>query len=124
MNYLKKVGKCLMYTFSTILIGILIITILNYLNVFSIKLVNIAKIVVLILGIFIGSFRLGVISNKKGYLEGIKYGFFIDLVLIILNVMIYRDFEFKDLILYIIIIVCSSLGSMVGITKHKDESLT
>jgi len=124
MNYLKKVGKCLLYTFSTILIGILIITILNYLNVFSIKLVSIFKILILVLAIFIGSFLLGIKSNKKGYLEGIKYGIIVSIILATLNLIIYHEFELKDLILYIIIITCSCLGSMVGITKHKDESLT
>jgi putative membrane protein (TIGR04086 family) len=124
MNYFKKIGKCLLYTFSTILIGILIITILNYLNLFGIKLVSISKIFVLVLAIFIGSFRLGIKSAKKGYLEGIKYGIIVSIILAILNLIIYHDFELKDLLLYLIIIICSCLGSMVGMTKHKDESLT
>ena len=124
MNYLKKIGKCLLYTFSTILIGILIITILNYVNLFSINLVSISKIFILVLAIFIGSFILGIKSERKGYLEGIKYGIIISMILAILNLIIYHDFELKDLILYIIIITCSCLGSMVGMSKHKDESLT
>ncbi len=124
MNYLKKIGKCLLYTFSIIMIGILIITVLNYLNVFGIKLVSISKILILVIAIFIGSFLLGIKSDKKGYLEGIKYGIIVDMILALLNLTIYHDFDLKDLILYIIIITCSCLGSMVGITKHKDESLT
>ena len=124
MNYFKKIGKCLLYTFSTILIGILIITILNYLNLFGIKLVSISKILILVIATFIGSFLLGVKSNKKGFLEGIKYGAIMDIILALLNLTIYHDFDLKDLILYIIIITCSCFGSMVGITKHKDESLT
>jgi len=124
MNYLKKIGKCLLYTFSTILIGILIITILNYVNLFSINLVSISKIFILVLAIFIGSFILGIKSERKGYLEGIRYGIIISMILAILNLIIYHDFELKDLILYIIIITCSCLGSMVGMSKHKDESLT
>lgn len=124
MNYLKKIGKSLLYTFSTILIGILIITILNYFNIFSIKLVSISKILILVLAIFVGSFLLGIKSDKKGYFEGIKYGIIISMILAILNLIIYHNFELKDLILYTIIIICSCLGSMVGITKHKDESLT
>ncbi len=124
MNYLKKIGKSLLYTFSTILIGILIITVFNYLNVFSIKLVSISKIFILVLAIFVGSFLLGIKSDKKGYLEGIKYGIIVSMILAILNMIIYHNFELKDLILYTIIIICSCLGSMVGITKHKDESLT
>jgi len=124
MNYFKKIGKSLLYTFSTVLIGILIITVLNYLNVFSIKLVSISKIFILVLSIFVGSFLLGIKSDKKGYLEGIKYGIIVSIILAILNMIIYHNFELKDLILYTIIIICSCLGSMVGITKHKDESLT
>jgi putative membrane protein (TIGR04086 family) len=124
MNYLKKIGKSLLYTFSTILIGVLIITVFNYLNVFSIKLVSISKIFILVLAIFVGSFLLGIKSDKKGYLEGIKYGIIVSMILAILNMIIYHNFELKDLILYTIIIICSCLGSMVGITKHKDESLT
>ena len=65
MNYFKKIGKCLLYTFSTILIGILIITILDYFNLFAIKLVSISKILILVLAIFVGSFVLGIKSVKK-----------------------------------------------------------
>ncbi len=124
MNYLKKLGMCLIYTIITLLIGILLITILNYFSLFSIKLVNIFKILILILSILIGSFKLGITSNKKGYLEGIKYGMILSFVLLILNLIFYHSFEMKNFLLYLIIIICSCLGSMIGIARHKDVAKT
>jgi putative membrane protein (TIGR04086 family) len=120
MNYFKKVGKSFLYTIVTVLIGVFIITIFNYMNIFGIKAVNISKIIVIILAVFIGSFKLGIISNRKGYLEGLKYGLIIDAIFAMVNLIIYHNFKIRTIILYVIIVICSCLGSMLGITRNKE----
>jgi putative membrane protein (TIGR04086 family) len=89
-------------------------------NIFGIKAVNISKIIVIILAVFIGSFKLGIISNRKGYLEGLKYGLIIDAIFAMVNLIIYHNFKIRTIILYVIIVICSCLGSMLGITRNKE----
>ena len=119
MNYLKKLGKSFLTTFITLIIGIIIITLLNYFNIIGINITNISKIIILGLSIFIGSFSLGKMSIKKGYLEGLKFGLLITFILFLLNLMITKNIKIRLIILYIIINITSILGSMFGILKSK-----
>ena len=119
MNYLKKLGKALLTTFITLIIGIVIITLLNYFNIIGINITNISKIIILGLSIFIGSFSLGKMSIKKGYLEGLKFGLLITFILFLLNLIITKNIKIRLIILYIIINITSILGSMFGILKSK-----
>ncbi|MBQ8871720.1 MAG: TIGR04086 family membrane protein [Bacilli bacterium] len=119
MNYLKKLGKAFLTTFITLIIGIVIITLLNYFNIIGINITNISKIIILGLSIFIGSFSLGKMSVKKGYLEGFKFGLLITFILFFLNLIITKNIKIRLIILYIIINITSILGSMFGILKSK-----
>lgn len=119
MNYLKKLGKSFLTTFITLIIGIIIITLLNYFNIIGINITNISKIIILGLSIFIGSFSLGKMSIKKGYLEGLKFGLLITFILFFLNLIITKNIKIRLIILYIIINITSILGSMFGILKSK-----
>ena len=119
MNYLKKLGKAFLTTFITLKIGIVIITLLNYFNIIGINITNISKIIILGLSIFIGSFSLGKMALKKGYLEGLKFGLLITFILFFLNLIITKNIKIRLIILYIIINITSILGSMFGILKSK-----
>ena len=119
MNYLKKLGKSFLTTFITLIIGIIIITLLNYFNIIGINITNISKIIILGLSIFIGSFSLGKMALKKGYLEGLKFGLLITFILFFLNLIITKNIKIRLIILYIIINITSILGSMFGILKSK-----
>lgn len=119
MNYLKKLGKAFLTTFITLIIGIVVITLLNYFNIIGINITNISKIIILGLSIFIGSFSLGKMALKKGYLEGLKFGLLITFILFFLNLIITKNIKIRLIILYIIINITSILGSMFGILKSK-----
>lgn len=119
MNYLKKLGKALLTTFLSLLIGIIIITMLNYFNIIGINISNISKILIIVISIFLGGFTLGKLSIKKGYLEGLKYGFIITIIFFLLNLIITKNIKIRLIILYIIINITSILGSMFGILKSK-----
>lgn len=120
MNYLKKLGISFIYIISTILIITFAITVLNYFNIIADNMISIFKILVPIISLFIGGFYIGKKSNKNGYFEGIKLGVFFSLFLIIFNFLaIDNSFKLKYLLFYLIIIISSMLGSMVGINKRK-----
>lgn len=101
-----------------ILGGTLVLTILNYFNLFSSSIISVLKLLLPITAIFIVSYRLGKLSEKKGYLEGLKIGSVIVLLFLIL-VLLLDKFMVKSLLYYLILILSSVMGSMIGINKRK-----
>ena len=51
MNYLKKLGKSLIYVFSIMLVGIFIITLLNYIGFLNGKIFSFFQILILIISL-------------------------------------------------------------------------
>ena len=113
MNYLKS----LLWCFGILIISSIIITIFNYFNVIN---GIVLKIIFLIIPIirFIGSYRLGKLSNEKGYIEGIKYGL-IWVILFVIICLICKVFDWTSIIYYFILLFISILGSILGINKKK-----
>ena len=110
MNYLKS----LLWCFCILIISSIIITIFNYFNVIN---GIVLKIIFLIIPI-IGSYRLGKLSNEKGYIEGIKYGL-IWVILFAVICLICKVFDWTSIIYYFILLFISILGSILGINKKK-----
>lgn len=113
---LKKLKKGLIIT-GSVFILITLISILNYLGINF----NISRFVVL-LGIallfFVSGFINGQKRDNKGYIAGFKIGLIIIAIFIILNLIIFRSpFSLKRNVYYIILLLCSVLGSIIGINK-------
>lgn len=116
INYLKSIGISIL----SILILNIFITLLQYFNVSS-NIINFLKIFSIIISFFISSFILGTKSLKKGYLEGLKFGTIIIFILLILSLIFFKDdLSFKNILYYLIILISSIFGSMIGIQKKKD----
>lgn len=101
-----------------ILSGTFILTLLNYFNLIPNKILSILKLLLPLISIFIISYKLGKQSKKNGYLEGLKIGFIIVILFIIL-VLLLDKFMLKSCVYYLILILSSIMGSMVGINKRK-----
>ena len=114
---IKKYLISYAYTLGIIIVGTFIVTLFNYLNLLSSNVANTLILIIVIVSLFIGSFLLGKKSNKKGYLEGIKYSVIFILFLVIINLIFIKVFEIKSLIYFLIIIISSTFGSMLGINK-------
>jgi len=120
MKYLKKLGFSFMYIISSILVITFVITLFNYFNIISDKIISIFNILIPIISLFIGGFYMGKHSNKKGYIEGLKLGLIFSLFLLIFNFLgLNNSFKLKYLLFYLIIIISSIFGSMIGISKRK-----
>ena len=116
INYLKNIG----YTFLIILITNIVITLLSYFNILNGNILNIINIITIYIAIIITSYLIGRKANKKGYLEGIKFGSIIMIIILLLNVLIFKpNFKIISIFYYISIIFISMIGSMIGITKRK-----
>lgn len=117
---IKKYLISYAYTLGIIVVGTFIITLLNYFNLLSSNIANTLILILVIASILVGSFLLGKKSNKKGYLEGIKYSTILILLLFIINLLFIKVFEIKSLVYFLIIIVSSTFGSMIGINKKRN----
>ena len=122
MTYLKNLGKCFLYIISVLLISTIVITILNYFDILGSKLVTFFKIIIALVSMFIGGVIMGKNSKQKGWLEGLKLASIITVIIIILNcIILNQSWKIKNLIYYLILLISIIFGSMVGISKKKDE---
>ena len=120
LEYLKRTGKALLYTVSIIIIATFLITILNYFNILGSKIIAITKIIIILISMFIGGIEIGKSSKQKGWLEGIKLGGIIIVILALFNYLgLQKKFEATQIIYYLILIISTTLGSMIGINRKK-----
>ena len=119
MTNIKKYFISILYTILSIVTLFLIITTLYYFNIFSPTTYNILKIIILLLSFSINSFSLGKKALRQGYLEGIKLSLPL-IIIFLLIAIISKLFTIKVLLLYFIIIITSSFGSMLGISTKKE----
>lgn len=121
MTYIKKYGKRLLFTIISILLSLLAVTLLYYFNIIGQNTNKILKIIVILVNIFISSFILGKNTLKKGYLEGIKFSLLIIPIFIITSLITSSKLEIKAILYYVIIMITSILGSMIGINRKKES---
>ena len=88
MKSLKKIIKSILTTIIMFLILTLIITIINYFNLLNYKVINIIKLLVPVISIFIGGYKIGKKSEKKGWLEGIKLSLIISILLLLITLLL------------------------------------
>lgn len=118
LQYLKNLSKGLLTTITVFIILSLILTLLNYFNLLNHTVLTICKMIIPLLSIGIGGFISGKKMVKNGWISGLINGLIITLFIFILSLII-KDFEFKNLIFFIIIIITSTFGSMLGINAKK-----
>ena len=122
MLYLKKLSKSLGISIGILLILTFIITLLNYINLINIKIVNIFSYITPFISFFIGGLLLGKTSINKGWLEGIKFGLVIIVLSFIFNYLAFdQGFNISNIILYTITIISSIIGSMIGINLKNSD---
>lgn len=120
MEYLKNIGKSLIYSFAIIIISTFLITILNYFNLIGSKVLAVLKILIILISMFVGGYLIGKVSKQKGWLEGIKFGGITIIILALFNYLgLGQKFSITHLIYYLILIISCTLGSMIGINQKK-----
>ena len=117
INYLKNIG----YTFIGILTVTIVITILNYFNILNGNVLNIISIITIILSLFFGVYLTGKNANKKGYLEGIKFGGIMIVIILLLNLLLFKNkFTLINILYYLSLLLSSTIGSMIGIQRKRN----
>ena len=114
----KNILKSLLIFLISITISTLILTILNYFNILNSKITSILKFLIPTTSISIISYLLGKKAMKKGYIEGLKFGGIITIIFSIIT-LLFKNFNTKSIIYYIILLLSSTLSSMIGINNKK-----
>ena len=113
-NYLVAIG----YFLLVVAVFAIILTIFNYYDIVTSKLFKIIKVLIPSLALFIGGYKVGNSANKKGYIEGIKLSLIIIVMLFMFSYLGFNvTFNVSLILYYIILIISSTLGAMVGINK-------
>jgi len=116
MKYLKKLLKGFLFTIVSFLLLTFIFTTLNYFNIINIKVMEICKIIIPLFSLALSGYIMGKGSEKNGWLEGLKIGLIIVLIIVIGN-LIFSKLILKDFIFYILLLMGSMLGGMFGINR-------
>lgn len=121
MNILKYV-KVLLYILIPLLVLSIIMTLFQHFNILGESGTNYFKLIAIALSMLIGGIYIGTKATKKGWLEGIKVGLEVIIILFIVSYLAFdKGISIKTLIYYIIIVSSAMLGSMIGINKRKSN---
>ena len=121
MQEIQKMCKNILSSLLIILIGLLIISLFSYFGLLRGNILAISKLIVIFLGILIGSYKHGKYTTQKGVIEIIKIGITFPLLFLIMNSILYRAFSAKNILYYALILVLSTVGCMFGVTKRKNS---
>lgn len=117
---IKSFSKQLIATLISIFISLLIVSTFYYFDIISSNLVKYLRPLLILLILFISSYNLGKKTDKKGYLEGIKLASSIIFIFLVISLIFFRPyFKLRLILYYLILIITSTLGSMIGINKEK-----
>ena len=123
MNYLKKLGISFIYILSFIIGLTFIFTLLNYIGLLNNTTINIIKIIIPVLSMFIGGFVIGKRTGKKGWLEGLKLSLIFLVILTLFNYLgLKSNLSLKVGIYYLVLIISTMFGSIIGVNKYKPEN--
>lgn len=113
-NYLIAIG----YFLLVVAVFAIILTIFNYYDIVTNKLFKVVKVLIPSLALFIGGYKVGNNASKKGYIEGIKLSLIVIVLLFMFSYLGFNaSFSISLILYYIILIISSMLGAMIGINK-------
>ena len=120
LKTLKNYGKTFLFFTITILLISILFSLLNLGGLMSFNTTSILFIILMIIIFLIIGYKYGKMADKKGYIEGLKIGFSLILVLLFINLVFYNsDFSLERIIYYLILILSSIFGSVIGINKKE-----
>lgn len=119
MKYLKRFLICLLVSIGLIFGLTFMMTLFNYFDLISSKVMNVFKLIIPLVSLMVGGFLLGKRAVKNGWLEGFKLSLVI-IILILISNLVMDGFDFRDIIFYCLLLISSVLGSILGINKKEQ----
>ena len=122
MKYLKNIIFSLGLVIIVLLVFSFILTVLSYFNIVNDSLTTIFKMLIPIISVLSSGILMGINSTKSGWLEGLKLGILIIILLFLFNLLgLNNTFKINQLLFYGILIFTSIVGSMIGITRKMKN---
>lgn len=118
MNIFYKYIKSLIIFLSSLII------IPAFLTIFNLFKFNTSRITIIIIGallMLIVGFITGKNSNSKGYLKGLLISVISITILVILSLIFRFKLNINSLIYYVVLVISTTLGSMIGINKKSKK---
>ena len=119
MNVFFKYLKSIIFFFISLIIIPFLLTLSN---IFKIETNKIIIIIIWAIIMFISGFLVGKKTNNKGYLKGLLFSIFCIFILLLLSLIFGFKLNINSLIYYIILIISTTFGSMMGISKSKKTN--
>ena len=101
---------------TSIFVSTIIINILYYFDIINVNLIKYIKLFLLVIIFLAGGIYIGKKSTSKGYINGLKLSLIIVVFTFILSIIL-GNFKLIRIIYYILITICITFGSMIGINK-------
>ncbi len=121
MKQLKHYGKTLLIFFISSILLSLLLGVMNYFGLLQGKITQIIIWIYMIFFSFYAGLTSGKLAEKNGYLEGIKIGGILILLLLLCNLIFFASsFSITRLAYYFIIFIVCIASSMLGINKKKN----
>lgn len=121
MKYFIKYAKLGGIFLALILFLSFIFGLLNLIGL-SYKATSILNIIAMVVLFFVFGFIEGINASKKGFLAGLKIGLIFLVIIMLVNLILFRTpFMISRILYYIILLFTSVLGSMLGINRKKKE---
>lgn len=112
---MKKYLFPFLYTLIIILVGSFFTSILYYFNITSDKFNTVLLYLISIISFFTGALFLGKNIKKKGIISGLIFFGICFLIMILSSLIIFKNnITFKNIIYYLILLVFSIMGSIIG----------
>ena len=115
---MKKYIKSYLSVVIQVLIITLILSLFSYLDFISNKVYGYLELISVLLILYFNGKILGNRKDTYSFLEGVKLGIFVLLILILINLLFVHTFNSRLLIYYIMIILIPILGSMKKVKKR------
>lgn len=120
MNYLKKLGISLLYSVLFLIVLNFIMACFSYFNVINGGFIIFFMLFNIVISVFVGAFMMSKNYSKKGWLEGLKFSFVLWILVLFIDVFIYKfSFDLKFSVFSIIFLISGVFGGMVGINYKK-----
>lgn len=117
MKYINELMKILIVS----IVSIILLSILSYFNIIGENTHNIIRIIILFVSLFLSGLKLGKNKEKNGYLEGLILSGIIIVLLFLLRLIVIRNFDLSNILYYLLIVMTSTSGSILGINKKKNK---
>ena len=108
--------KCYGYLMGLIVIMTFIFSLVSYFFNFTSIII---KVIIPIISLLVASIILGKNVKEKAYIEGIKFSVIYIALITILKLIFKTSFDYKVIIVYILMILTSIIGAMIGINIRK-----